>query len=58
MFRNLGFITYRLGGGKERNINKFWQIDEDKEVVKKKFGDTEEEVRETIARIKAAHKIK
>lgn len=56
-FRNLGFISYRAAGGKEKNINKFWTITEDKEPVKKVFGNTPEEVKATIAMIKKAHKI-
>ena len=57
-FRNLGFISYRAAGGKEKNINKFWTITEDKEPVKKVLGNNPDEVKEMIAKIKQAHNIK
>lgn len=57
-FRNIGFISYRAAGGKEKNIQKFWSIGEDKEPVKKVFGSTPEEIKATIAMIKERHKIK
>lgn len=58
-FRNIGFISYRAAGGKEKNIQKFWGIGEtkDSEPTKKVFGNTPEEVKATIEMIKKSHKL-
>ena len=44
-FRNLGWISYKIGGGKISTINSFWPIGEKKESVKKVWGDTPEEAK-------------
>ena len=59
-FRTIGFISYRGAGGKESNIQNFWYIEgeEKKEHVKKVWGDTPEEIRANIEKVKKAHNIK
>ena len=58
-FRSLGWISYKAAGGKEGNIENFWAINgEKKEAIRKTFGSTPEEIKETIRKIKEAHKIK
>ena len=57
-FRNIGFISYRAAGGKERNIQKFWSIgDSKKEPIKKVLGNSPEEIQQTIEMIKKAHNL-
>lgn len=44
-FRNLGWISYKVGGGKIGSINTFWPIGKKNEPVKKVWGDTPEEAK-------------
>ena len=59
-FRTLGWISYKAAGGKEGNIQNFWNIggETKKEVVKKIWGNTPEEIRANIEKVKKAHNIK
>lgn len=56
--RNLGWISYRAGGGKTNNIETFWPIGKPKPTTSKVWGDTPEEARANYEAIMKAHKIK
>jgi hypothetical protein len=59
-FRTLGWISYKVGGGKEKSISKFWYIEGDKPIndSRSRLGSTPEEVKASIEKIKKAHNIK
>lgn len=56
LFRNIAWISYKTGGGKEKNINSFWPIDEVKKEDVKVWG-SKEEKDDLLKKIMEAHKI-
>ena len=58
LFRNLAWISYKVGGGKINNINQFWSIDEAKKPQEIKSWGSEDEKSDMIKKIMEAHKIK
>ena len=58
MFRNLGWINYKINGGKLNNPNDLWPIDKEKKKEDVKTWGSKEEKDEMIKKIMEAHKIK
>jgi hypothetical protein len=56
LLRNVAWINYKVNGGKSKNINDLWRIDEKKEEALKTWG-TAEEKDDMIKKIMQAHKI-
>lgn len=58
LLRNIAWINYKVNGGKSKNINELWPIQEEKkEEVVKTWG-SQEEKDDILKRIMEAHKIK
>lgn len=57
MFRNLGWINYKINGGKLNNPNDLWPIDTEKKKEEIKTWGNEDEKSEMIKKIMEAHKI-
>jgi hypothetical protein len=57
LLRNVAWINYKVNGGTSNQINDIWPIDEKKEVMKKVWGESPEEVKENYERILAAHRV-
>lgn len=57
MIRNLGWITYRVNGGKSGTIESFWPIGKQKEKEVKILGDSEEEKKKMWEEIMKANKV-
>lgn len=55
--RNLGWITYRVNGGKTGSIESFWPVGRPKEIEVKTLGDSEEEKRKMWEEIMKANKV-
>ena len=56
--RNLGWINYKVAGGKASDPNKIWPIGIQKQAVNKVWGDTPEEAKANYEAILKAHKLK
>lgn len=55
--RNLGWVTYRVNGGKTGSIESFWPIGRPKEKDVKTLGDSEEEKKRMWDEIMKANKV-
>lgn len=58
VMRNLGWISYKVGGGKTNNIEKFWPVGEIKEDKSFTWGETPEEAKANYEAVLKAHNIK